>query len=253
MPFEQPQFEKSPEIKLEKTRVEQLERKEIKSIEKLPLNCQDRIDTILLYLKEKPAAFVEASRRIYKGKDEKEIQAVNQLTQEKHQIQETLEKLKFAYQAKEFKKEEERTRNLGHYFFIGRDSEKLGRLLEAMENKDDKEIGLALGYPESACEAFVNKATIDYSELPKEERKKIFKEGTLKFIDFRLSRDHWQEELGLARRWQQLINEKSPNLYEEAVTEGTKDIKRVTGLGKKFQHLLNRVEYYKKGFKKEKL
>ncbi len=242
MPFEQ--FKKLPEMGPEQVKAEQLERKEIELIEKLPLSCEDRSDVMLLYLKEKPAAFVEISRRIYKDKEESE--ALNQVTREKDRFQETLEKLKFPYQTKEFKEEEEKTRNLGHYFYIGRDPEKLSRLLEAIKNKDDKEIGLSLGYPESACDAFVNKTTIDYSELPKEERKRILKEGTLKFSPFYFSRDHWQEELDLVKKWQQLIKEKSPNLYEEMVKKGTEEIKNTTGLRAKFYHLLNRVKCHKR-------
>jgi len=94
------------------------------------------------------------------------------------------------------------------------------------ETENDREIGLTLGYPETAVEAFVSGDELDYRELPKEEIRKLTKEGTSKFLDFHLSKDHWQEELNLVKRQQALIKEKFPNLYKEIIEYGVDQIGR---------------------------
>lgn len=95
--------------------------------------------------------------------------------------------------------------------------------------KSPKEIGLAFGYPQSAYEAFVKeKLTIKdiFSKvISEEEKKRILKEKTFGFIFFRFSSNNWQEELNIVRRWQKLIKEKSPKLYEEVLKKKAKLIK----------------------------
>ena len=61
--------------------------------------------------------------------------------------------------------------------------------------------------------------------MPKEESKRLIKEKTSKFLDFRLSKDNWQEELNLVRKQQKLIEKKFPNLYKQIARYGLDKIK----------------------------
>lgn len=207
-------------LKAENQKME--EKEKIELIENLPLDYQGRMSLALLYLKKQPAILAEVSRRIYKG-EEKEV--LNQLDLEKEQVIKSLEKIGFVYWVKKFKIEEEKTHNLGYKFSISKNPENLSRLLMAIKNRDDKEIGLALGYPESACEAFVNETLLDYEKMPKEEKEKLIKQGASKFIFFHLSQYHWQKELTLIRNWQRTLKEKAPRLYEYAIKQGIDIIK----------------------------
>lgn len=48
------------------------------------------------------------------------------------------------------------------------------------------------------------------------KRKRIFKkEGVLDFLHFTPSAENWSEELETVRKWQKIVKEKTPRLYEE--------------------------------------
>ncbi len=212
-------LEKKQFFSLERTLEKAISEKEkIELIENLPLDCQNKMELMLLYLGEQPVAWVEVCSRVYKNEEKDEV-LNQQLGFLKEQIVGALEKIGFVYQIEEFKIKEEKKYNLGYDFLVSKNPKNLSRLLEVSKKKDYKEIGLAYGYPESACEAFVNETCIEYKEIPKEEKEKLIKEGTFKFVTFRLSQSHWKEEIELIKRWQQRIKETSSRLYEEILKE----------------------------------
>ena len=193
---------------------EEKEKREIEMIEKSPLFYRAKKDLALTYLNEKPISYIDVSER-YKQTEKNEDEILNQLEIEKDQVQQILDKIGFVYEIKKFKIKDRTTYDAGYDFIISRNLESLSRLKRSLKEGDEKGIGLALGYPKTAVEAFINKKVLDYNELPKEESKRLIKEKTSKFLGFRLSKDNWQEELNLVRRQQKLIEEKFPNLYKQ--------------------------------------
>lgn len=247
----EPEFQ--PETK------ENKEKGVIESIENSPLDYQDKGDFLLLYLKEKPASFLTIVSRFYKiDSAEKKEKDLKKLSYESEKIQEILEKLEMPNIVKKFEVEEEKTISRGYHFLVGQDSEKLNCLKKALESGCDEEIGLALGYPETAVRDFDNnfekQNLLDYDELrkslPKEELKNLQREGVLKFLNFRLSKDHWRDELEIVRKYQRLIKEKSSKIYNKIVKEALDPLASGYKLKIKFQRVLNKLEYYKRSFKK---
>lgn len=89
-------------------------------------------------------------------------------------------------------------------------------------------IGELLGYPRTAAEAFDRGRKEDamgkylileeknwWESLSEEERKNLLEEGVLNFLTFKLSRENWRQELETVRRWQEVIKEKAPRIYQE--------------------------------------
>jgi len=202
--------------------------KEIEMIEKSPLFYQEKVSLALATLGEKPVSWIDVSERYNQTKTKrKENKILNQLEVEKNQVQQILNELGLVYEIKKFKIEEETTFNSGYDFLVSKKQEDLSLFRESIKAKDDKKIGECLGYPETATNGFINNNILDYNELPKEEAEKLINEETSKFLTFRLSKDHWQEELEVVRSWQLLIKENFPNLYKEVISEGLDKIKEV--------------------------
>ena len=231
---------------------EEKEKREIEMIEKSPLFYQDKMDLALTYLDEKPVSWIDVSER-YEQTEEKEDEILDELESKKDQVQQMLDKIGFVYEMKKFKTKERTTYNSGYDFIVSKSSENLFRFKKALEKGDEKEIGLCLGYPKTAVEGFINKNTLDYKDLPKKESKKLIKEKTSKFLEFRLSKDHWRDELKTVRKRQRLIKEKFPNLYKKVVKEGLDQIKSKRDLREKLKSfkILQR-RYSKGGFQKIK-
>jgi len=228
---------------------EEKEKREIEMIEKSPLFYQEKKDLVLSYLNEKPASWIDVSER-YKQTEKNEDEILNQLELKRDEIRKILDKTGFVYEVEKFKIKERTMYNAGYNFIIARNSEDLSRLKRGLKRGDTKEIGLSIGYPETAVEAFINKKVLDYNKLPKEESKRLIKEKTSKFLDFRLSKNNWQEELNLVRRQQKLIEKKFPNFYKQITKYGLDKIieKRLDLIEKlqkpsdKLKNLLNLID-----------
>lgn len=98
--------------------------------------------------------------------------------------------------------------------FLGSSRVNAERLQDAVlaNNYDSHAVGIALGYPETAVDAFVNQhraLTIAPSQVPG-----IDPEVDM-FAGFRLSADHYKEELETARRWAETVKAVSPRIYAE--------------------------------------
>lgn len=206
------------------------EKKEIELIENAPLYHQDKMNLALVYLDEKPAAWIEtplSHKAFSQAKREKEeSEALNRLAKEKGKVAKLLDQLNLIRdKGGIIKAETEDTYIISCNFVVGKDPENFSRLQKAIEKGDDKEIGLALGYPKTAVEGYISENLLDYKELrkslPKEELKELQAEGIFKFInpEFHPSKDHWREELEVVRRHKRLLEEKFPNLYKEIMEE----------------------------------
>lgn len=112
---------------------------------------------------------------------------------------------------------------LGFEIAAAKTNETLEAFSKAEQEGNDEEMGLLLGYPKTAAEAYGPRKLLSCeelfrTELSETERKELEKEGTLKFLMFKLSAEHWREELEEARELQALIKEKAPSLYEETMS-----------------------------------
>lgn len=245
-----PIAEKKEKVKKEpKEDFEKGEKEKIELIEKSSfLDTNEKIDLVLFLLGKKQTALM-GDHRIARKRGEKE-KFLNYLTEKKEKIEELLNELEFVYRLGECKIEDD---IIGYNIEIGKDEENLSKLIKACEKKDNKELGLILGYPETAAEAFPNKL-LDFREwrqaLPKEEKGALIKSNVLKFLNFQPSERHWREELESVKEHQNLIKEKAPFLYEKIIKDEEDPLKKLSILKTKFRGILNRLEYYKRGLRK---
>lgn len=137
---------------------------------------------------------------------------------------------------------------------VGQGLEKLNQLKEAWQSGKNEEIGRALGYPESAVDAFIKGEVLDIGEdlksLTKEERKALKEEEVFKFLTFGLSKNNWREELELVRRYQKAIKEKSPKIYNEIIKTRRDPFIFRGKLETKLERILNKIEYFKRNLTK---
>lgn len=89
----------------------------------------------------------------------------------------------------------------------------LNRLKGALSAGDsDENLGLALGYPATAVEAYMGKRpALDKRQLAED----IKNSEAYPFIEFVISKDNWQEELKVADAWARAVKKNSPTLFEE--------------------------------------
>ncbi len=215
-------------------KTESREKKEIEEIEKSPLDVGDKRDLALHCFGEKPAALLTVGQFLERTVWDKKDNIPEEIVQDKEVVEKILDELGFFYQTKKIKSgPEEKIYFVGYDIFVSKNSENLNRLVKAFDGENEQEIGFALGYPETAVKAFPARdpdykgfyeGCLDYRELygilPKYERDELLKEGVFKFLNFKLSKNHWREELEVARKYQRLIKEKAPNLYKEILEKG---------------------------------
>lgn len=100
-------------------------------------------------------------------------------------------------------------------FYIGKNQQNLQEVIEAFSNIEedrDKIIGKALGYPKTAINNYPNKIkSID--SLPEEVKNSEY----IKFLNFRLSEDYWQEEIEEVKKRAATIKEVDENFYNTII------------------------------------
>jgi hypothetical protein len=94
-------------------------------------------------------------------------------------------------------------------FQVGKDNQTLQRLILAKNHNGGSE-GFVLGYPKTAVRAFKDRNTISESELPTEVQDSDY----IRFLLFKLSRNHWQKELKTVKGWARVIRQVAPKLYQ---------------------------------------
>ena len=90
---------------------------------------------------------------------------------------------------------------------IAKKQEDLAKIEKLDPKKDHAEFGKMMGYPESAIAAFGKKEKI----LPNENYPSM--KGII--FDFKLSKDNWQEEINVLKRWSRVIELVAPDIYKE--------------------------------------
>jgi len=82
--------------------------------------------------------------------------------------------------------------------------------LSPSNGSDHKRYGQLMGFPDTAIEAFLDPD----KRLNFKDQEKI-REGLPHFFRFRMSREHAAEELEVIKRWNKLILEYAPELFDE--------------------------------------
>lgn len=111
------------------------------------------------------------------------------------------------------------TQNEELEILIGHTQEDLDALVTTWRGNDDKALGTALGFPETAVEAFEDrKKWADDNEIVKELSQEEIE--LMKFKLFRLSADNWREELSKIKPRADFIKRVSPKLYDKLMQSG---------------------------------
>ncbi len=106
--------------------------------------------------------------------------------------------------------------------FIGKDHHTLDKLLRALNDFDEREMGRCFGFPETAIQAYLGERQPFMGTLP------LHNHPIDMFTGFVFSRDHWKEEFrGTSVRWHDTVKKMSRALYRETVrhTRGNKKTK----------------------------
>ncbi|HLC71233.1 MAG TPA: hypothetical protein VJI32_04445 [Candidatus Nanoarchaeia archaeon] len=107
-------------------------------------------------------------------------------------------------------------------FYIARERSTAEKLKKAGQENDDRTYGELSGFPATAIEAYVVNERLpegapslimSREELPDEIRKQDF----MAFAEFMFSREHWKDEIEIARRWSEEIKRVDPDLYARMV------------------------------------
>lgn len=101
--------------------------------------------------------------------------------------------------------------------FLSRDNSHAHKLASAVASGDHRRIGIHLGFPQSAIDAFMSKNTIPISEWPKSTD--TIDEESMKFLNHMISRDNWKEEISYLPLFSQRVKELSSIIYYDCITK----------------------------------
>jgi hypothetical protein len=207
------------------------EKFDIEQIENLNfLGTQDRMILILTYLGEKPVTKIEVSYI-----EQHPYADLNEIILERKKLERLLKKLGLKFKIiKRIIVDENGFEEINFEFLISRDKKKIEELEKAINENDERKMGELYGYPKTAVDAYVKsrrflkehkkdelESIFDrkkwFDSLSEEERSKLIEEGVLNFQTFTFSKKHWREELDVVRKWQSIIREKAPRLYQEII------------------------------------
>ena len=165
-----------------------------------PFGDDDKVDLLLTVIGEKPACFLEFGRPTRDDKTTQEVEDV------KDSIQIFCEQN--ALVCDEIRHESDNWTDV--VLCIGKDKE----IVLDLEHSDIQERGRVLGFPDSAVSVFKkDELLMSEEELPREVKESDY----IKFLNFRLSRDHWQEELESVRHRAEMVRTHFPGLYDRIV------------------------------------
>lgn len=200
----------------------------MEALEKSPFSPEDQVWILLTKAGLKPASwpdFVirnEANGKINKKLSEEEVQRAVSLIQSNFPC-------KIERKIIDIKKDPSGADTVGGNvgvkvgeeeqisFMVGSTSENLEKLSLAVESKSDREIGLSLGFSQSAVEAYCTGKTLDMDKLPEEVLlSKDYYEAFM-LNPGKLSADNWKEELRYYQRWADYIKKTSPKIYNKLI------------------------------------
>lgn len=193
----------------------------IKNIEDSKLGIVDKVNLLLVKKGLKPAAEIYIA---IKGE-----QATFLADEDLESMKSLIEESGLAYDAKEQEVNSIKALDI----LISQSKEKVERLRELWkapkEENNSREIGMLLGYPSTAIDAFVaglseiyggkkNKEVLDENDLADDIRKV----DAVVFSKFALSKKNWLEEIGQGKIWADYIKSASPKIYQEMMERDSK-------------------------------
>lgn len=170
------------------------------------LSFLDRANLALVALHEKPACILEFQFPAHEEAGRDETQHDISL------IEEMLDTLSIPYEKRETSDDE----YISIEICAGNDPQHMQTLLQA--GSEPLLLGKALGYPDTAVTAFAAGEWVNQDTLPDE----IKNDDAMAFLNFRLSRDHWQDEFLEVKRRAELMRTTFPELYEKIVASKKK-------------------------------
>ena len=192
----------------------------IRAVEKTALEAKDKSNLLLVFGEIKPALVIDLTiNRKIKGKDypylsktdTEEIIKVIKASGLSHQIRDK-QIVVSEFETKNPLGEKTKVSTETIEILAANSTKKLRALEKCWWSDDDVMIGRALGYPETAIQAFVGgRAALDIETLPK----KVKDGDAILFLSPKLSCDHWQEELAEGRKRATYIKEVSPIIYRQ--------------------------------------
>jgi hypothetical protein len=190
----------------------------VEAVENSKLEIDDKINFLLTKGGLKPASVIELPIRIQTHEEtveffkEDEINEIVELVK-KSDLEYYVEEKKIAeegYRTKAEPEIEKISKGEQAEIFIANSEEELGSLRRSWEVGDQEMMGIALGFPVSAAEAFVKKrARWNIDNMPEEIRTS----DAILFFTPVLSQDNWQEEIQEGKRRADFIRRNSPKIY----------------------------------------
>lgn len=177
-----------------------MDNQSIEMIEDLPLRADDAWYVLLVYLGLKSGAWIHVTSEVWREGEPKKRVSDESLKS----FKETLKKIGLFYEL-EFRDTDagmwqsdggRKRYNQICDIYITKDKSTLEQLVEARHNDDDKQLGLALGYPRSAVEAFGTDEKVSLQSL--DPKVKLSEVGQMTY--FMLSKD-WRNELKIVEDW----------------------------------------------------
>lgn len=194
-----------------------IDKRALEILEDLPLRPYDAWYVLLVYLGLKSGAWVDIKSNIWREGDA--AKSVPQST--RRVIEESLDALGLVYHV------EERETDAGLWqpddgaarkrlnqivdFYIAKEQTILDDIIRARKQGDHKLLGLSLGYPKTAVEAFGTDRKILVSKLDPKVR--LSEVGQLTY--FALSKDHWKDELAIVEAWIAALKDTSEIMWHQ--------------------------------------
>lgn len=163
------------------------QKRAIKEIEALNIGPRQKVDLILVLLGVKKGTDLA----VYRWNDSPE------------KVSKTITdnaKLKLTPLQREF-----RNINIVALYGVARDQATAEQLARLDSAKDHEEFGKIMSFPQTAIEAFGKKENL----LKQED----YPDTSDIIVSFKLSKDHWQEEIELLKYWSELVKKYAPDLY----------------------------------------
>lgn len=191
----------------------------IDKLEKQPIDPLQKADLLLVEAGIKPASLITITNKIWSEGEEPHV------FMEEDQIitlEEMIRKMNVLFQAIPItrkiaeiqKSEAEKVKVYADEvdLLVGATGENLERLSEAYVLHNHELLGRAVGIPETAIEAFLNKRDrLDLRTLPKN----VLLSEEMTFSTPTLSRDNWKEEVETGRVYANYLKKFSPHIYSE--------------------------------------
>jgi len=101
--------------------------------------------------------------------------------------------------------------------FLSRDHSHAEKLASAVESGDHRQIGILLGFPQSAVDAFISKDTLPVAEWPTSTES--VDEQSMKFLNHMLSRHNWEKEILYLPAFSRRVKELSDKIYRDRLDQ----------------------------------